>query len=66
MLVPGGRGPKPAWLWWPHRRRPGRRGPVLAGVLAPSCWPGPGRPAHQTRPPPGTREAAAAHLHCGM
>ena len=34
--LPGDRDPKPVWLWWSRdRRRAGRRGPVLAVVLAP-------------------------------
>ena len=34
--LPGDRDPKPVWLWCSaHRRRPGRGGPAVAGVLAP-------------------------------
>jgi len=34
--LPGDRDPKPVWLWWSRTgAAPGRRGPVLAGVLAP-------------------------------
>jgi hypothetical protein len=41
----GDRDPKPVWLWWWRTgARPGRRGPVLAGVLAPPCGNGLGRP----------------------
>jgi len=40
-----------------HRRQPGRRGPVVAGVLTPPCGPGPRRPASPDPPAAGNQRS---------